>query len=209
MIGRITELDEAAFENFATQVTGPASFEIEEDQLDKLAENCGWPVEQIQYLLAALSFLYDRLESVSTQEISRNEQTRQILVELELFEDEEHKLEELTQRLWKLLQHNDSHEVHKKVRRLQDGFTPISQNFHSFVDLRPSISPDRKSVEGFVTIIQLNIKTSVNEGPEAEYTLHLNKAALAKLKLTIDDIDKKIQLIESNPEIYSQLLDVS
>ena len=113
------------------------------------------------------------------------------------------------QKLARLLARNDALERLRKLRKLRTGLLDTAVAFSSFVDIRPRFAEDRSSLEELVPMIILSVVTRSESESDRSPVFQLDLGGLAKLRATLDDIDKKLRVLREDKQISDRLnLDV-
>lgn len=197
-IRQLVELDNDQYKKLRDLVEGAQSFALDRSVVEDLAGSFSLTFEQVSYLLAGLSFLYERLEDLTeSPEGKREVAVKSVIEELNIDVDADDQRNELVNRLLELLKHNDAHDRFKKIRRLESGFLPRALDFQSFVDLRPLFSKDRSQLEGCVRIVQLNFTLDAQVPPSESITIQFTPDDLRKLKQCLEDVEKKLEAAQS------------
>lgn len=201
----ISHLDTGAFESLCALTSGPRSFDISEQTREKVSSAFGLSNDGLSHLLSAISFLYRQLRPSPDQtQDDLRQQVDEVIDDIKLTGDVDRDI--LSQRLAKLLTFRPTHHTYMKVARLEEGFLARVLNVASYVDLRPSFSEDRTSIEGVVPLVQLLISTASPRNFEAHCVFQLDLEGLEKLRAAIRDIDAKIAAIKLPGEIGIPLL---
>ncbi len=197
-VSRLAELDDINFKKISSLVAGEKLFDLEESEVQEISSALNISIANASFFLAALSFLYDRLENGVGKDGDRAASAKACVTDLNLFEDDEVKSNLLAERLAEVLSHNSGHDNYLKVRRLQQGFLPRAIDFSSFVDLRPSFSGERDSIDGMVSVIQLKIDTDSPVANTNSVVIQFTPSDIADLKNCLNDIESKLTLISKN-----------
>lgn len=203
----ISNLNDEQFRALKTASSGARSFELSQAVKERLSSGMQLPVDTISYVMSALSFLYRQMKpSASDSADSWQEKVESVVEDLRLAEAKDANPELLKIRISELLQYNKNHELHMKVARLEEGFIASVLSASSFVDLRPSFNAERTELDGFVPIVQMCIVTDSPKSSETQLVFQMDIQGLGVLKKAIADIDKKIDLLTGQSELFLPLL---
>jgi hypothetical protein len=163
--------------------------------------------KEVFQIFGAIRFLYDRCRAWEAQRGEYKEQLKEFLelsgLSGELGEDFEGPG---FQRIVKLVAKNRIVEKNRKINWLKTGILDTAVEFSSRVELRPRFSEDRKQVEDLIPGIVLQILIERSGGDEKTQVFQLTKEGLSKLRKSIEDIEKKIEVLSSDPFIGQKFL---
>lgn len=156
-------------------------------------------------LLISLEFLYDHLREWEKREPDGDKSLRQFLevtgVNSKLGPDQNAGY----QKLARLLAKNPALERLRKLQKLRNGLLDTAIGFSSFLDIRPRFAEDRSSLEELVPMIILSVVTRSDDGSDRSPVFQFDLAGLAKLRATLDDIDKKLKVLKEDARISDRL----
>lgn len=198
---KIAGLDERQFQVLRDAVTGPAGFDRKLVRCEVLADQLKADLKpsDVFHLLLPLRFLYDRCRDWEKDGRETGAALREFL---ELTGLDEHLGKEpgpALKRLLELTAKNPEIERRRKLRWLRTGILETAVEFASFVDIRPRISDDRSAIQGLVPVVIFRIATESESGGEESYVFQLPQEGVSKLRAVLEDIEKKLKLVESDP----------
>jgi hypothetical protein len=207
----LSDLNETEYAELRAAVGGDKPFASDEDTNKQLAPKVGLSALNLTALLGVLKFLYDRLEDDLPSDVSRSDGIDLILKQVLVFKDDAKNYNAVHSRLTSLLSYNEAYTKFQKVKRLERGFIANLLEANTFLDIRPSISKDRKEIEGTVNVFQLNLITDSNNETLSDITIQLTRKSMKLLIDALDDLKKKDELVSSKTifgEVQSDKLDV-
>lgn len=197
LFSKLAELVNDEFNFLKSEVAGESAFDRTTDRLETIAEKVSFDTDELRDLLTALSYIYRRLRDAETEQ----SETRSVVLEfLRGFKDPkwtDEQREKIAARLAELLAPNENAEAYDKSQRLKKGFLDNAVSFATFVDLRPDFNKDKSVIKQFVPVVQLKVFTDSEKPGQKSLVFQLDKAALAKLKKELDDLDKKLETVRS------------
>ncbi|WP_092028855.1 hypothetical protein [Bradyrhizobium sp. OK095] len=204
MLAEIAQLSDTQIDVIESEMKRPQASLSDNARWDILAEKLGLDREIVEYLFSFLAFLNTELDKKASNEAERALLIDSLLSDFEVEHDEDETPEEvastvhrLKQRLLTLAAHSDGAVFHRKILRLRKGFLRNAKSFSTFVDLRPALNEDRTAIDGFVTIVQMQISTD-RDDEEPTILMQLDSEALSKLLEAVVDAQKKVALMESS-----------
>lgn len=202
----LATLTDQQFSEIEGEVLSPSAFEADADRVATIAARLQVNRATIGFLLTFLEFFYSRLISDATSSEDRF-QTIERLVSSSKFRGAEAESQKAIarDRLMRLTTENRYAKLRRKIDRLKTGFIPSGVAFSTFVDLRPMISEDRNSIDGFVPVVQLRISTEQGDD-ESTTVVQLDEKALSKLSEAVDDASKKLRLIKDDDFFKSRIV---
>jgi hypothetical protein len=202
-----SRLDETQFETLAAAVSSASGYDHSLGRCNDLAIKLrgSFNASNIFRLLVSLEFLYDYLREWEKREPDAQKSFREFLevtgATTKLGPDQTAGY----QKLARLVAKNDALERVRKLRRLRSGLLETVVAFSSFVDIRPRFAEDRSSLEELVPIVILSLSTKSHDGSDHSPVFQLDLAGLAKLRATLDDIDKKLKALQEDTRIRERL----
>jgi hypothetical protein len=200
----IASLHDDQFKVLQEAVLSPDGFDVSVERCRSIAEKLKIDAQQVGTLLSSLEFLYLR----SREWVAQGRDVVTALREFALFADLEKHFDKQSQlsRLETLLSRNPSLERRRKIKWLQTGILNTATAFASFVELRPSYTEDRATIEEFIPVIIFRIITESGLGEDNEHIFQLTPDGLVKLRAAIDDMEKKLKSLQADKNITDRLL---
>lgn len=203
---QIAKLREEKFKLLFETVSGPQGFERSLERCASLAESLGeGNASDAFHLLSSINFLYRRCRNWETSERDVSAALREFLGVTDLQSAFGDNFEAGFKRLLQLVEPNPAVERKRKLRWLRTGILDNAINFSSFVDLRPSFSEDRKTIEEIIPSIILRIVTESDHGPDQAHVFQLTEDGLNKLRRTIDDISQKLSVVLGDEDLKRRI----
>jgi len=113
--------------------------------------------------------------------------------------------ENFYKRIAELVAKNPFLERRRKLNWLRKGILETESDFSSFVDLLPSFSEDRRTIEEFLPIAIFRIFVESDRGEDRSHVFQLNAEGVAKLKAAVDDLEKKLESLKQDESILPRL----
>jgi hypothetical protein len=204
ILTEIAQLTDAQAHIIEAEMKAPQAFSSDSNRWDRIAVATEIDRDSVEYLFSFLAFLNTELDRKAGDESVRSQLIDSLLSDAVVEPTDNESPEEvalaipkLKDRLLQLAAHSEGAAFHRKALRLRKGFLRNAKSFSSFVDLRPVIDKDRQRIEGFVTMVQLQITTDRDEGAQP-IVVQLDEEALAKMFEAIVDAQKKLSLLKSS-----------
>lgn len=197
-------LNDEDYSFLLAEVRGPNAFARDISRCSQLAEKVQLEIHQIFHLLVSLQFLYDRCRDWEKSDKSIESELLEFL-EITQLRKKLWDNTEKHQRLLDLLQRNPTLERRRKLTWLRTGILDTAVEFASFVDLRPTFSDDRSSVEDLVPIAILKVVARSDSGEDKIHIIQLTSSGLKQLRNTIRDIEAKLSCIAKDSSLNQRL----
>ena len=139
ILEEVGSLTDKEFDVLAEETCTSAAFDSSKERCDSLSKKIGRDPALLSYILDILDFLYKEIRRKSNDASTIRILLEELTASLGLSDD----AQKITNRLNKLLSHNENVERREKIGRLKRGFISNAVGFSSFVDLRPDIDRDR------------------------------------------------------------------
>lgn len=191
--------DDQIFEKIGESIKRRQSTDFKKSEIEKIVAGTSSSVDDLQYFLALLSFLYAQMDAVQENEI--DEQIKELLqTKGELDAD---KVERLTVKLSELLKFRDIHTAMENKLRLTRGFGPFVVGVSSFVDRRTDFNKDDDGkltgkIDGEILVVQLGIATDSAKESERRIIVNLDEDAISLLREALDEIDEKLKILKKH-----------
>lgn len=165
---------------------------------------------EIFQIFGSIRFLYDRCRTWEEGEGEYKVQLKEFLELTGLITETDKESEETGyQRLDRLVAKNRVVERKRKVNWLKTGILDTAIDFSSRIDLRPRFSEDRGKIEDLIPGIVLRIVSDGNRGDEKTQVFQLTKEGLSKLRRSLEEVEKKLDTLSSDPIIGPKILGTS
>jgi len=197
----LISLSEQEFTDLLQAVSGPRSFSLSKDEVERLQRQLGFAGSTLSYLLAVLSFIYNQVDSVVEDGKPYDEAIEALIQEISGKQPWAGAGPAAAERLKLMLRSSDARRRLRKTQRLRSGFLPNAVGFSSFVDLRPDFGGDGDalSLNGAVEIIQFRVTTDAEGPPFDRMVFQLTEETLRELKKAVDRANDKLALLKANP----------
>jgi hypothetical protein len=206
LLSTIEILSEDEFAHLLAATSGPRSFSLKKDEIERLRNQL--PPEagkNVTFLISALSFVYSHVVRLTESQMPYRDAISAVVDELA--EDARwHDSDKVTNRLAALLDPK-VHASHRKIQRLQSGFLPNAVGFSTFVDLRPDFGTSEElELTAYVPIVQVRISTDAERPAEHRIIFQMNESSLAELKKALERAEKKISLLRNKSGVASEIV---
>jgi hypothetical protein len=208
-ISPIGSLSNDEFNCLLEAVSGPRSFSLSKDQIEKLKKKVPALAAISAFTLATLSFLYSQISRVLEVEESATDVIEKLVDDLNknAHWGDDLKLV-IASRLAALFAKKETHQRFKKLQRLQSGFIPNAIGFSSFVDLRPDYNEGTPAeIKGLVAIIQFRVSTDADNPEARRFVVQMDEESLAELKKAVDHLYEKIRVLKADHDLSSHLIE--
>jgi hypothetical protein len=207
-IRTLRDLSVFEFESLVAAVSGPRSFSLSKEQLEALRSQIPAHAPRLNYLLAALTFLYNQVTHAVESGMPYADAISAATDELEKEAEWGPKKGEVRSRLELLLQSKESHTHFRKIQRLQSGFLPNAVGFSTFVDLRPDFGEGENVVlKGYLPVIQFRVTTDSSSPDLKRLVFQMSEDALIELRRAVDRAEEKLAALRKTP-IALQLIKI-
>lgn len=191
----IEGMSEDKFQVLRRSLSGPLGYKIRQQEIDALALNLDVSSDTGVFILRALAYFYNQIEPSPSEQLLFERKVEA------LAERVQEGSVQLASRLLELLAYSPERHMQSKIERLEAGFIANVTSVHTFLDLRPSFSSDRKIIEGLVPVFQVNIITDSPRNYESSIVFQLDIKGLRELKRAIDDAEQKLDLARLDTNI--------
>lgn len=197
LLQKMAALDDSRFKILCDDVAGDEAFDHTPARCERLANVLSLKESEVRRFLIYLSNLYSVVHYPDTPVLDDEQVLFAIATLLDQFEElARNKLSSgLAFRLLPLLRSNKGADWQIKQDLTAQGFLPNAVGFETIVDMRPIFSLSRDKIEKFITVTQLRIST--NGDSENEIIMQLDANALAKLKIAIETLERKLRVINT------------
>ena len=205
----IVKLNEDQFELLRGAVSGPAGYDQSLQRCEELARtlNSDLELSDVWKILSSLRFLYYRAREWASRDMM--EALREFFVIADLEESLGDDPKRGYNRLKELLSRNPALERKRKLRWLQIGILPTATTFASFVDIRPNFTDDRSVVEDLVPVVIFRVDTDTDINADRAHVFQLTIDGLAKLRVAVEDIEKKLASLRADKALLDRLHETS
>ncbi|MFA6033022.1 MAG: hypothetical protein WC889_09000 [Myxococcota bacterium] len=179
----IESLKDDQFDALVRLIASPRSFSPPEADISGLANELEITAKDVEALLGALHFLYERLSELPLVDGSRDAAITELAREIK---DDISPTSPLPSRLSKLLLRSEAHDHFKKIFRLERGFLPSAISFESLVDMRPDFNDDLSEIRGYIPVISYNVRTNSSNPQLRSLTINI----------PVDKVDDFIKSVE-------------
>jgi hypothetical protein len=212
LIRPIVEMSAGNFDVLSAAVSGPRSFSLKKDEIEKLRSQLPpSAAKNLTFLLTSLSFLYSHIARQVDAGMPYVDAITATVEELQedtgWGEKIEAKRKSAVERFSKLFR-PDIHQRLRKIQRLQTGFLPNALGFASFVDLRPDFgdAPDVIQLHGYVPLVQFRVTTDSSVAEEKTIVFQLNEETLADLKKAVERAEGKLSTLKQKSPLAAQIV---
>lgn len=196
----LISLSQQEFSDLLEAVSGPRSFSLPKEQVERLQKHLGFAGSTLPYLLAVLSFIYNQVDSVVEDGKPYDEAVEALIQEISGKQPWADAGPAAAERLKLMLRSSDVRRRLRKTQRLRSGFLPNGVGFSSFVDLRPDFGEgDALSLNGAIEVIQFRVTTDAEGPPFDRMVFQLTEETLRELKKAVDRATEKLALLKTNP----------
>lgn len=197
ILAEIGQLTNAQVDSIAAELREPQLSLSDDARASFVSKKTNIDVEVIEYLFSFVAFVSAELERKASNDDERAYLVESLLADYELADDgRETSIAELKERILRFTARSERSIFHKNAIRLRKGFLRNVRSFSSFVDLRPVMNPDHSEIEGYVTVVQLQIATD-RDDEEPTILVQMDEEALSKMMEVALDIRKKIAMLKS------------
>jgi hypothetical protein len=210
LLRSVVDMSPAEFEVFNTAVTGPRSFSLQKDEIEKLRNRLpAAAANNLTFLLTALSFFYSHIARQLEAGMTYADAISATVDELDQQASWDARRKEAIER-FSILFRPQTHQRLRKIQRLQSGFLPNALGFATFVDLRPDFGdpPDALQLQGYVPLVQFRITTDSTVADEKTFVFQLNEESLADLRKTVERAEAKLSTLKDRSPVAAQILKV-
>jgi hypothetical protein len=209
IISGLVDLDEKQFNSLHSVTSGAASFSLRKSELDTLKKTIPPSVADLEFLLAALTFLYSRVSELGPADESFGPLIQNLVEEVAAEVGDSLDKSKLTDRLTLLLQSNANYQSFAKIRRLTAGFLPNGISFSSFLDLRPSFTEeDEPKIVGYVPMIQFRIRTDSSTPGLKNFVFQLDREGLVEIGKAVERAEAKLKSIDASIDLGPRLPEI-
>jgi hypothetical protein len=211
-VDMIVGLNEEQYTLLRAATSGEDPYDHSLSHCNELAKRLdgNFEAKRVFQLLVSLEFLYDRSREWEKRGRDRDKSLREFLEVTGIFEklgSENNGFD----RLLGLIAKNAALERRTKLKFLRTGVLATATAFTSFVDIRPRFAEDRSALEELVPVVILRVTTE-EDGEESERSpvFQLNLSGVQKLRVALDDVEKKLKALKEDRFIGERLnLDAS
>lgn len=190
-------LDDDQFDAFSRICRGLAQPAVPWDAVKQVAATVTADPGAAFRLLEAASSLYEHARTLGDDWQAR------LAAFLEEFPREpSHDAARIIQRLTAICQPIPERETGRQRHWLQHGIIANAAAFSSFVDLRPSFSPQKDRVVELVPVVIVRI--TPDEG--APIVFQLTEASVSELKAMVDEIERKLTTLRTHGTLAGMLM---
>lgn len=193
-LGLVSSLSKDEFANFRKLPASERSFSPNKKAIASASTEVGLSVGNLEALLSALGWMYDRLAEFTT-DAERRDGIHQLLNAL--VGSSEPADAELVERLSLLLSPKPEHEHFKKISRLERGALPQATAFETFVDMRPDFADDLLSIRGYIPVITFFVRATSVDPTQRQFTFSISAEQFESLKDSIDRLSTKLSLLKA------------
>jgi hypothetical protein len=201
----IRDLSENEFSNLVAALSGPRSFSLSKDDIEKLRNELPGHGANITFFVAALSFLYSHISRLVELGMPFDEAISSLTNELNPDAEWGEKIDEVKRRFGQIFS-SQNHQRFRKLDRLQSGFLPNAVGFSTFVDLRPDFGDGQDlSLRGYLPVIQFRVSTDSDNSEEKRILFQVSETTLTELKKAIDRAEQKLLILRKQQNLAAML----
>jgi hypothetical protein len=210
LIRPIVELSDSEFSALTSAVSGPRSFSLKKQEIERLRNLLPPPAaKNLTFLLTALSFLYAHISRQTDAGMSYDDSISATVQEIEAdsgWGETNAKIGKIAIERFAILFRPQTHQHLQKIQRLQTGFLPNALGFASFVDLRPDFgdNPDTVQLQGYIPLVQFRVTTDSSVAEQKTFVFQLNEESLADLKKAITRAEDKLKTLKERSPLALQ-----
>jgi hypothetical protein len=212
LVRPIVEMSATEFGILNAAASGPRSFSLKKDEIEKLRSQLPpSAAKNLTFLLTSLSFLYSHIarqvDAGMPYAVAINATVDEIQEDTGWGEKTNEKRKVALDR-FSVLFRPETHQHLRKIQRLQTGFLPNALGFASFVDLRPDFgdSPEIIQLQGYIPLVQFRITTDSSVSNEKTFVFQLNEETLADLKRAVERVEEKLSTLKERSPLAPQII---
>jgi hypothetical protein len=204
---QLCTLEESQFELLRQEVTGPQGFVRTLERCQKTADQLrsNLTPRDLFNILTSLQFLYDNSRRWEKADHSGHDALNEFFEFTGLNEALGQSGSICRERLRQLIVVNPEVERRRHRRQLKSGLLDTAIDFVSFVDLRPSFTPDQKSIEELIPVVILRVALKTEYGPDKSCVFQMSADGVLKLRDALKAIENRLDVMRADDAFNSRM----